>query len=113
MHALGLAGILACGLGFGILLFFLLAHILHHLGLGLLANPRWDIHDRPALSLGILLIVVGVQFFSIGLLGELLITAPRATDKPYSVQQVLGDEPGKNHRPEAEDAEVSRKAQPE
>ncbi len=87
MHALGLAGILACASGFGILLFFLIAHVLHYFGT--LADPNWDIHDRPALSLGILLMVVGVQFFSIGLLGELLITGPKAGDKPHSVRQVL------------------------
>ena len=87
MHALGLAGLAACTAGFGILLFFLAAHLLHHSGI--LESPSWDIRDRPALSLGILLIVVGVQFFSIGLLGELLITAPAAGDKPYSVREVL------------------------
>ena len=39
----------------------------------------------------ILLMVVGVQFGSIGLLGELLITAPESGDKPYSVRESLGD----------------------
>ncbi len=87
MHALGYAGITACGLGFSILLFFLVGYILHLLGV--LPDPKWDIHDRPALSLGILLVVVGVQFFSLGLLGELLINAPKAGDRPFSVRQIL------------------------
>jgi len=87
MHALGYAGIAACGLGFSILLFFLAAYILHVLSV--LPDPKWDIHDRPALSLGILLVVVGVQFFSLGLLGELLINAPKAGDRPFSVRQIL------------------------
>ena len=87
MHALGYAGIAACGLGFSILLFFLAGYILHILSV--LPDPKWDIHDRPALSLGILLVVVGVQFFSLGLLGELLINAPKAGDRPFSVRQIL------------------------
>ncbi len=87
MHALGYAGIAACGLGLSILLFFLGGYILHILGA--LTDPKWDIRDRPALSLGILLMVVGVQFFSLGLLGELLINAPKAGDRPFSVRQVL------------------------
>jgi len=87
MHALGYAGLAACGLGFSILLFFLVGYILHLLNV--LPAQKWDIHDRPALSLGILLIVVGVQFFSLGLLGELLINAPKADDRPFSVQQIL------------------------
>lgn len=87
MHAVGRLGIGACLAGFGILLFFVAAHILHHTGF--LDDPRWDIRDRPALSLGILLLVVGVQFFSIGLLGELLITAPMAGERSYSVREVL------------------------
>ena len=57
--------------------------------LGVLPDPKWDIRDRPALSLGILLMVVGVQFFSLGLLGEQLINAPKAGDRPFSVRQVL------------------------
>ncbi len=87
MHALGYAGIAACGLGFSILLFFLVGYILHLLNV--LPAQKWDIHDRPALSLGILLVVVGVQFFSLGLLGELLINAPKAGDRPFSVRQIL------------------------
>ncbi len=87
MHALGYAGIAACALGFSILLFFLVGYILHVLDV--LPDPKWDIRDRPALSLGILLVVVGVQFFSLGLLGELLINAPKAGDRPFSVRQIL------------------------
>lgn len=87
MHALGYAGLAACGLGFSILLFFLVGYILHLLNV--LPAQKWDIHDRPAISLGILLMVVGVQFFSLGLLGELLINAPKAGDRPFSVQEIL------------------------
>jgi hypothetical protein len=76
--------------GFGILLFFLAAHILHHAGV--LADSTWDIRDRPALSLGILLMVIGVQFFCFGLLAELMIKSTASGDKPYSVSQVLEEE---------------------
>ncbi len=87
MHALGYAGITACGVGFSILLFFLAGYILHLFDV--LPDQKWDIRYRPALSLGILLVVVGVQFFSLGLLGELLINAPKAGDRPFSVRQIL------------------------
>jgi glycosyltransferase involved in cell wall biosynthesis len=93
MHLLGLSGIGAWIAGFGILLFLLTAGILH--AAGVLPDPAWDIRDRPMLSLGILLMVVGVQFFSIGLLGELFIAGHGAGGaKPYSVRRILGDPDG-------------------
>jgi hypothetical protein len=36
-------------------------------------NPHSPIASRPIFFLGILLIIVGVQFFAIGLLGEILV----------------------------------------
>jgi hypothetical protein len=65
-----------------------LAHILYKLGL--VSDSSWNIHDRPALTLGVLLVVVGIQFFSIGLLGELLITelGSRAGHEGYSIKQI-------------------------
>lgn len=45
--------------------------------------------NRPLLFLGILLIIVGVQFFSIGLLGEMLSSASKDTDS-YVVRERLG-----------------------
>jgi glycosyltransferase involved in cell wall biosynthesis len=92
MHLLGAGGILACLVGGGTIGFFVIAHVLFKLGV--LTDLSWNIHDRPALSLGILLIVVGVQFFSLGLLGELLVARRGSTsggDRPYSVRQILGD----------------------
>jgi glycosyltransferase involved in cell wall biosynthesis len=93
MHLLGVSGILACGFGFGIVSFFVVAHFLH--AAGLLSDRSWIIHDRPALSLSILLMMVGVQFFSIGLLGELFVTGSGKTrsDRGYSIKQVLEGEP--------------------
>ena len=45
--------------------------------------------NRPLLFLGILLIVVGVQFFSLGLLGEMIV-AMRAHQSHYSVRAEIG-----------------------
>lgn len=51
-----------------------------------------DIGDRPLLLLAILLMVMGVQFVSMGLLGELVVRTYHETqDKPiYAVRQILG-----------------------
>jgi glycosyltransferase involved in cell wall biosynthesis len=90
MHLLGTGGVLACLVGSGTIGFFVVAHFLFKLGV--LTDLSWNIHDRPALSLGILLVVVGIQFFSLGLIGELLVARHgAASDRPYSVKQILGD----------------------
>jgi glycosyltransferase involved in cell wall biosynthesis len=44
---------------------------------------------RPLLFLGVLLVIVGVQFFSIGLLGE-MITESRADSDDYRIKQLVG-----------------------
>ena len=81
----------ACALGFGTVAFFIVAHGLYELGV--LTDRSWNIHDRPALSLGVLLMVVGIQFFTMGLLGELLVTksGPSDTDRGYSIKEILED----------------------
>jgi glycosyltransferase involved in cell wall biosynthesis len=91
MHFLAVGGILACTLGLGILAFFTGAHILFRAGV--LTHVTWNIHDRPALSLGILLIIVGIQFFSMGLLAELLVMGSKVkqADSSYSIKRTLGD----------------------
>ncbi|MFQ5631465.1 MAG: glycosyltransferase family 2 protein [bacterium] len=45
--------------------------------------------NRPLLFLGITLVIVGIQFASIGLLGEML-TESRAQDARYSVKNAIG-----------------------
>ena len=47
------------------------------------------LRNRPLLYLGILLIIVGIQFFSIGLLGEML-TESRQDHNSYAIKKVLG-----------------------
>jgi len=91
MHLLGLSGLLACTVGIGTLVFFVAAHILYRAGV--LTHVTWNIHDRPAISLAILLIVVGIQFFSLGLIGELLVTKSTSTrdDRGYSIKRILED----------------------
>jgi glycosyltransferase involved in cell wall biosynthesis len=48
-----------------------------------------NLSNRPMLFLGVLLIIVGIQFFSIGLLGE-MITAYRHDQDNYQIKQCLG-----------------------
>lgn len=93
MHLLGAGGVLAVVIGGGTVVALVAGHFLYVAGV--LTDKGWVMHDRPALSLGILLMVVGVQFFSIGLLGELLIhrRGSALDDHGYSIKQTLdGDE---------------------
>ena len=90
LHLLGLGGLIVCALGFGVLAVLTGGHILY--GLGILSDRSWNMHDRPMLSLGILLMLVGTQFFSLGLLGELFVTASNrsgSAEQGYSVKQIL------------------------
>jgi hypothetical protein len=45
--------------------------------------------DRPALLLGALLVVLGMQVFALGLLGELIIFTHARGMKDYRVQEVI------------------------
>lgn len=45
--------------------------------------------DRPALLLGSLLIVLGVQLFALGLLGELIIFSHAAESKEYAIRSIV------------------------
>lgn len=68
------------GMVFGMLGFFICAYLstLWFMGQG--------IGDRPLLILGVLLIIVGVQSFSFGLIAELIArTSYAASDPPYSI----------------------------
>lgn len=85
IRVFGMAGLLAGGAG-GLLCAYLAA-------LKLLAGE--SIGGRPLLLLGVLLVVLGVQFVMMGLLGEMLVRVyHEATGRPtYAVKQVLGREP--------------------
>lgn len=86
LHLLGSVGLLFFAGGFGILAFFLGAHVLYEFDV--LLDKSWQIHNRPLLTLGMLLAIMGTQFFSIGLVGELLITLTAAGNEGYSVKNV-------------------------
>jgi hypothetical protein len=50
--------------------------------------------DRPALILGVLLIVLGIQIIALGLIGEIVIFASGRRIKDYTIDKVVGDGPG-------------------
>jgi glycosyltransferase involved in cell wall biosynthesis len=64
MHALGLPGLVAMGLG---LVCFVITVGMKHL-----CNPPLFMTGNPFLHLGVMLELIGAQFLSMGLLGELL-----------------------------------------
>ncbi|NQU66791.1 MAG: glycosyltransferase family 2 protein [Candidatus Marinimicrobia bacterium] len=53
------------------------------------------IGNRPILFLAVLLMVVGIQFFSIGLLGEMIVKSQR--EKEQKIQRVLTGSPQDEH----------------
>ena len=62
--------------------------------------------DRPALLLASLLIVLGVQLFAIGLLGELVIFSHAADSKEYAIRSIIGSQkPGDGSKVAATDSE--------
>mgnify|MGYP002475902014 FL=1 len=79
MHFFGLFGVLFLVLGSGISLY--LAYLKLFLG-----EP---LANRPLLFLGILLIMVGVQFFSIGFLGEMINKGQLESQKP-TIGETIG-----------------------
>lgn len=50
---------------------------------------RETLVGRPFLIMGVLLMVMGVQFFSIGLLGEIIVFAHARKSKDYTVSKIL------------------------
>jgi glycosyltransferase involved in cell wall biosynthesis len=73
MQLFGLAGLISGGLGFLIALYLAMVKLIQDV----------DIGSRPLLSLAILLMIIGVQFLVMGLLGELQIrTYFEVQDKP-------------------------------
>jgi len=78
MHFFGMAGLISFILGFTISLYVTLDKILLH-------KP---VSNRPILFLGILLLILGVQLFSTGLLGEMLSTSS-SKGSSYAVRETL------------------------
>lgn len=80
-HLFGLFGLLAALLGGGITAFLGIQRLFFGVRLA----------DRPLLLLGILLVVIGVQFITMGLIGEMLArTYHESQEKPiYVIKEVL------------------------
>ena len=53
------------------------------------AGLQQTIGNRPALMLAILLIILGAQFISLGLLGEMITYQNQKQEKGYRIQEVL------------------------
>ena len=79
LHLFGLFGVLTFLTGFVISLILVYQRLFLHQYLS----------NRPLLFLGVLLIIVGLQFFSIGLIGEMIISVKHENDT-YIVKRALG-----------------------
>lgn len=58
--------------------------------LSILWIKGYGIGHRPLLILGVLLMIIGIQFVSIGLLGELIIHTDDSKKKDYSIEKKIG-----------------------
>jgi len=83
LHVFGVLGLCSGGLGFLIAVYLTLQKFVHHLSIG----------GRPLLLLAILLIFIGFQFITMGLLGEMLSrTYHESQDKAvFVVGELLGE----------------------
>jgi glycosyltransferase involved in cell wall biosynthesis len=83
LHFFGGTGVLAFLTGLGINLYLTVLWFLHYRPIG----------TRPLLLLGVLLMILGVQLISMGLLGEMVVrTYYETLDKPiYAVREVLDE----------------------
>ena len=77
-HVFGTVGATFTLIGFGINAYLAV--------LWFLGEP---IGHRPLLTLGVLLMIIGVQFISMGLLGEMVAAGQMRDDKEYSIKSVL------------------------
>lgn len=117
LHAFGGVGLVVAAIGFAIMAYLTVLKFAYGVALS----------DRPLLSLGVLLVVVGVQFISTGLLGEMLAREHQEKLQPYvldtdessaseqALRELFGPRPqlekaGESERataPEPDDAELS------
>lgn len=78
LHLFGFWGLVFFGVGFLIDLYLVILKFTEGMALS----------NRPLFFGGILLIIVGVQFISIGLLGEMITKVRQPSDKEYSIREV-------------------------
>lgn len=83
MHLFGNLGVALFGLGAVINLYLLILKILGH-----------DIWGKPLLILGVLLVIAGIQFVTIGLVTEIQIRTYYESQekKPYRIRQIIEEE---------------------
>jgi hypothetical protein len=84
LHLFGGLGLVLSLLGFAVLVYLTVVKALGH-----------AIGDRPLLTLGVLLVVVGLQFFSLGLISEMITShhEERAAERERAelhVEEILG-----------------------
>ena len=76
LHLFGAGGFVIGFIGFAILFFLLFMHFLRlSFEMGWIAtyvSKSWDLHNRPLLMLGVLMLIIGIQFISMGLMAEML-----------------------------------------
>jgi glycosyltransferase involved in cell wall biosynthesis len=80
----GMLGVLTFALGFLLIIYLVIERLFFGEALA----------DRPALLLSALLLVLGVQLFALGLLGELIIFTHARGIKDYQVEEVYQYQPG-------------------
>jgi glycosyltransferase involved in cell wall biosynthesis len=86
MQLFGILGLIASGVGIALGCYLALLKVIY--------GYRYQIGDRPLLMLAVLLVIIGVQFIMMGLLGEMVIrTYHEAQNKPiYYVRSIeVGD----------------------
>jgi glycosyltransferase involved in cell wall biosynthesis len=90
MHVLGLPGLVAMGLGVVTGLWLVIERFITGAPIG----------TRPLLSLAVLLVVIGTQFFGLGLLGELLTHGffPRRDNHPSHTVSAVRDSVNRSER---------------
>ncbi len=81
MHFFGMAGIVAFIIGFAISFYLALEKVMFNA----------SVSQRPLLLLGVMLIILGVQLFGIGLLGE-MITKTYLQAEPYLIKEKVNVE---------------------
>jgi hypothetical protein len=79
IHFLGLVGSIFVGIGFAIEMYLFIYRIL---GIGGIAG-------RPLLILGALMLVIGIQMISIGLLGEMIIFTHAGEIEEYNIEKTI------------------------
>ena len=79
LHVFGLVGVLSSLVGGGITVYLIILRI----------TKASYLSNRPLLFIGVLLLILGIQFISIGLLGE-MITRSNASEQSYSIRRSLG-----------------------